>query len=44
MILNILAKTNQISPSDLIYFCAFAGIATVIIYISYIAFLKGRID
>jgi hypothetical protein len=43
MILNFLANSN-LSPRDLIYFCIFGGVVSVIMYISYVVFLKGNID
>jgi Na+/H+ antiporter NhaC len=44
MILQFLARSNQLSPRDILYFCIFAGLVTVILYIMYITFMKDKIE
>lgn len=43
MILKFLASSNLLLK-DFIYFCSFTGIVTILIYISYIVFLKEKIE
>lgn len=45
MILNFLATTHsQLTIDDIIRFCIFAGITTIILYISYTIGFKGNIE
>jgi len=43
MILNFLAN-NILLPRDIFYFCTFAGMTTIILYVFYMFFMKGKIE
>ena len=44
MILIFLAKNSQLTIDDMIRFCIFVGITTIILYIGYINVFKGNME
>lgn len=44
MILNLLAQNSQLTIDDIIRFCVFVGITTIILYIGYINVFKGNME